>query len=169
MEIAIERITVTLGYLTLTSALAVFASCRTIPALLKRFGMKDPMSGQKFQAFYFLHPFFWRAFLLLVIVHLSLALTHLSMVMNAASVIHTHLVIIFFGLGTALSYAGMFASCRIVNAFIFKSFKPGSLSGRSYQVFNALHSYYWLLVLALIATHFYFGHADAGFWPTMGQ
>jgi hypothetical protein len=169
MELAFERAAVTLGYLTLAAALSVFASCRTIPALFKRLGMKNPMSGERFQAFYFLHPFFWRAFLLLLIVHLSLGLTHFSMIMNVAAEIHTHLVIISFGLGTALSYGVMFLSCRISNGFFSRSLKPGSLSARSYQVFNALHSYYWLLVLALIATHVYFGHSDAGFWPTMGQ
>jgi hypothetical protein len=169
MEIAIERITVLLGFLTLTSALAVVASCRTIPALFKKIAKKDLLTNEGYQSFYFLHGFFWQAFFLLLAVHLVLGLTHLSMLTMGAEEIRTHLTILGFGALTALSYGGMLASCRITHDFFTKSFEPKSLKDRVYRVFYGLHDYYWLIVLTLVVTHFIFAHADAGWWPVKEQ
>jgi hypothetical protein len=165
MGIAIERAAVVLGFLTLTAALAVFASCKTIPSLLKRLGMKDPASSETFQSFYFLHGFFWQAFVLLLVIHLSLGLVYVITAGSGSPEFHQHLVIISFGFATALSYGVIFASCRITNKYFSSSLKSGSFAGRGYQVLYALHSYYWLVFFALIATHFSFVYSAVRFWP----
>ena len=160
MDIAVQRASVVLGFLTLGSVLAVFASCRSCLGLLRRFGL-NPMSGKAYQAFFRYHALYWQAFFLLLAAHLSLAFAHTGIPQAGDPDAPVHWRILALGLAAALSGGVLFSSCRISFGFLTRSLK----SRKGYPAFNAFHGYYWLILFGLIAMHFYFAHAHVGFWP----
>jgi hypothetical protein len=161
MEIAIQRASVVLGFLTLGTVLAIFGSCRTFVALLQRLGLKDPKSNTAYQAFYGLHARYWQAFVPLLLVHLGLALAHTGLLAPGNPDAQVHLRILLLGLGSALSGGILYSSCRITFGFFRNALK----SPKGFLTFYALHSYYWLIVFGVIGAHFFFAHAHVGFWP----
>jgi hypothetical protein len=147
--------------LTLASALAVFASCRTFVSLIQRLGLKDPKSNRAYKAFYDLHAFYWEGFLLLLSTHLIAALAHTVIFDKSDLNSYQHVRILMLGLGAAVAGGVIFASCRIPFGSLRNTFK----NPKGYLVFYGFHGWFWLIVFAVIGAHFFFAHAHVGFWP----
>ena len=75
-EVSNERVAIVPGFITLLFAAATFISCRTFINLLARVGVKNIQQNGFFHYFYKYHSYYWWAFGVAVLTHLTVALLH---------------------------------------------------------------------------------------------
>jgi hypothetical protein len=165
MYIVIERASVLLGFLTLGTILAIFASCSSCFALLGRLGLKKLTSSRIYQNFFHYHLLYWNIFGILLLTHLSMAIGHTGIPQSSDPDAPIHRTILLLGLGAVLLAAIILLSCRVSRKFFLRSSEPGSITRKTYQSLNSFHGYYWWAVFAFIGIHFFVAHMHVGFWP----
>lgn len=159
-----ERLAVTLGIITLLSALTVFFSCRTGVKILHKIGLKKMVAGQSYQTFLKYHTYYWWTFWLVFVIHLLTAIMHLGFNTTGDPDAYLHKYSVIFGVSALLAILAVGFSCRgIANLVrLFSERKPTEfkLIGAVYKY----HAYYWVIFFVLIASHFTAGYLHSGWW-----
>lgn len=163
-----ERIAISLGFVTLALALAIFISCRSFVTLLMRFGLKNPTKNKAYQSFYRYHTYYWWFFGVSVVSHIMMATLHTGLPQAGDPDAGIHWIILILGLMSALSGLALFASCRAYSRLLTPAIPKLSFTGRTYKSFFSYHSYYWLVFALLVAGHFVVSYLHAGIWPGLG-
>jgi hypothetical protein len=160
-----ERLAVALGFVTLISAVATFATCRSCLFFLGRFGLSNLTEKRWYRPFYKYHGYFWWVFVMGLVLHLLTSLMHTAIPASGDPDAPIHWIILSLGLASLLMVIGVLASCRslagLVNMFREKSL----LNNTKYLPFYRFHSYYWLILILLIAGHFASSYIHTGIWP----
>jgi hypothetical protein len=160
-----ERLTVALGFVTLISAIATFATCRSCLSFLGRLGLKNLADSPWYRPFYKYHGYFWWVFVMGLVLHLLTALMHTAIPTSGDPDALSHLIILSLGLASLVLAIGVLASCRSLLGLL-NLFREKSLLGENkYLSFYRFHSYYWLLLILLIAAHFTSSYIHIGIWP----
>jgi len=160
-----ERLTVALGFLTLASALATFATCRTCLSFLSRFGIKNPVDAKWYRPFYKLHGFYWWGFVMGLAFHLTAALMHTSWPKESDPDGRIHLLILEFGLASFVFIGAVLSSCRSLINLVSLFSERSPLVNQGFKKFYQYHSFYWLVLALAVAGHIASGYAHIGFWP----
>ena len=160
-----ERLAVALGFLTLVSAIATFASCRTLVGLSKFLHLQDPMKLKAFQAFYKYHGYYWWLFLLALFLHLTTALFHVELPTPGDPDALIHWVILGFAIIALVSLVIVLVSCRSFAGLMGFFIGKNSLNIRSYKGFYRYHSLYWWLFVIAVIGHLSASYVHIGFWP----
>jgi hypothetical protein len=160
-----ERIAIILGFITLTLALTVFASCRICLMTFKRLGLSKPLESAAYQRFYSFHSYYWWLFGVFLLSHLSQALIHTGLPQAGDPDAGAHWIILGFGFCGMLTSATTFLSCRLF--FRLSGMLKIRQIARSsaFLAFYRPHTYYWLLFFLLVAAHFAEAFRHAGVWP----
>jgi hypothetical protein len=161
-----ERLTVVLGYVTLTAVLAVIFSCRSFVSLSSHLGVKDVLKNRTYRLFYQFHSYYWWGFWFVFVFHLYMAGMHIFMIPAEPDPdAYLHWYSLGFGLGAVAVIVGITLSCRVLIDPLNLIFNKKPLNNPRYRVFYKAHSYYWLFFLAIMAAHYSFGFLHSGLWP----
>jgi hypothetical protein len=160
-----ERLVIILGFVTLLSAIATFATCRSCLSFLSRFGLKNPMGMRWYQPFYKYHGYFWWIFLMGLFLHFLTAIMHTSIPAVSDPDGQIHWIILSLGFASAVMVASILASCRSLVGLLDLFREKHLLSNKKYLPFYRFHSYYWLILIVLTAGHFTSSYIHAGIWP----
>lgn len=160
-----ERLAVVLGFVTLASALATLASCRSLLSLLARFGLKSPLESSWYSAFHRYHGYYWWAFVMALILHLMTALVHTTLPAADDPDAQVHWVILSFAFSSLVLVNVVLSSCRSTVSLLGLFSEKGPLSSSGYRAFYRYHSYYWLVLLLSIAGHVAGSYVHTGIWP----
>ena len=160
-----ERLTVVLGFVTLLSALATFASCRSCLSFLGRFGLKSPMEVGWYRLFYKYHAYYWWVFLFALVLHFMTAIMHTAIPSAGDPEATIHWLILSFALGSFVFIGAVLVSCRSLVGFLNLFTGKSPLNSKAYQTFYRYHSYYWLILILSIAGHFASAYVHIGIWP----
>ena len=163
-----ERIAIILGFITLTLALAAFASCRTFVSLLAKFGIKTLARSKTYQKFNKYHMFYWWFFGVAVLAHVLMAILHTGLPKPGDPDAWIHWIILILGFGSALSGVALFLSCRISPRLFARTIPKLSLTNKTYAAFFKYHSYYWWIFTIFVIAHFVVVYLHAGIWPGAG-
>ncbi len=151
-----ERLSVTLGFITLVFVLAFFTTCRSFTSLLARLGFKDSLKVGWYQTFYKYHAYYWPVFWVTFVLHVTTALMHTDLPQLGDPDAAQHLYILASGLISFVALVTLGFSCRIF-ASLFHLFTGKSLTeGRVNSAFYKYHPIYWLVLLVSIAVLFIF-------------
>jgi hypothetical protein len=161
-----ERLAIVLGLITLVAGIGVFASCRTCISLLTRFGIAKPLESPFFRRLYSWHPYFWWAFWMGLILHISTALFHTGFPVNGDPDASIHWWILGLGLGSLLLVPGTLLSCRVIASAVEFFTQKNPISWGLYRGFYRLHSYYWLPLALVVFAHFIVAGNHVNFWPS---
>jgi hypothetical protein len=161
-----ERLTIALGLITLTFALAIILSCRSYVSWTNRIGLKDILKNNGYRLFYKYHSYYWWGFWFVFGFHLFNGFMHIFML---PAVPDTDAFLHWYSLGTGLTalvaVGGIIISCRVLPGPLSIIFNRQPLTNPAYKIFYKFHSYYWLIFLAIIAAHYMFGFLHSGLWP----
>jgi hypothetical protein len=160
-----ERLVIVLGFVTLLSGIATFASCRSCLSFLSRFGLKNPMEKRWYQSFYKYHGYYWWIFLMGLFLHFLTAIMHTSIPSASDPDGQIHWIILSLGFSSALIVGGVLASCRSLSALLNLFREKDVMSNKKYLSFYRFHSYYWLILVILTAGHFASSYFHTGIWP----
>jgi cytochrome b561 len=160
-----ERLAVALGYITLISAMATFASCRSCLSFLGRFGLKSPVDKNWYRPFYKLHGYYWWIFLFALSLHLLTAMMHTALPTASDPDARIHWIILASAFFSLLLAAVVLSSCRSLAGLLSMFAEKGPMSNKSYLSFYRYHSYYWLAFIASVAGHFAAAYVHVGIWP----
>jgi hypothetical protein len=160
-----ERLAVALGFVTLASALATFASCRSCLSFLGRLGLKSPMEMRWYRLFYRYHGYYWWIFLFALVLHILTTVMHTAIPTPGDPDAPIHWVILSFALGSLVMVGVVFFSCRSLVGFVNLFTEKGPLSGARFRSFYRYHSYYWLALILVVAGHFAGAYVHVGIWP----
>ncbi len=145
-----------LGACSALSAIATFLSCRSCVGALGKARIK-PNRFWPYRKLYGLHTVLWVVFGAFLLTHLSVAsrfaLTTTSFEGNPP----TRFVVL--GLGGAIFVLGLalFGSCRVYPK-LHRALTGKEVSqNRAFMMFFRLHSYQWILLIALILAHLALG------------
>ena len=160
-----ERLAVVLGYITLVSGLAAFATCRVCISLVEKAGFHDPLQHKWYRAIFKYHGYYWPVLWITLVLHVMTALMHTQFPQIGDPDAAIHLYILLAGLVSLIALIVLGFSCRtfggIVNLFTGKT----PLQFRLFGKFYMRHGLYWLILLAVFAVHFVFAYRHIGFWP----
>jgi hypothetical protein len=160
-----ERLAVVLGFVTLISAVATFATCRSCLSFLTRLGLKNLTDKKWYRPFYKYHGYFWWVFVMGLFLHLLTALMHTSIPTEGDPDAQIHWIILAFSLSSLVPLGALLFSCRssvaLANLFLGKSL----LSRSGFLSFYRYHTYFWLLFLLVLAGHLASSYIHIGFWP----
>ena len=160
-----ERLAIALGFVTLLSAVATFATCRSCLSFLGHLGLKNLIDVKWYRPFYKYHGYYWWVFVMGLFLHLLTAMMHTAFPTASDPDAQIHWIILALGLASLVLVGSVLASCRslagLVNMFREKSL----LSNKKYLPFYRFHSYYWLILILLIAGHFASSYIHTGIWP----
>ncbi len=160
-----ERLAVALGFVTLVSALATFASCRTCLSFLARLGLKDLMENKWYRAFYRYHGYYWWTFLFALVLHLLTTIMHTGLPTPGDPDAAIHWVILSFAFGALVMVVAVFSSCRSLVGLANLFAEKGPLSNTGFRSFYRFHSFYWLVLILFVVGHFASSYVHIGFWP----
>jgi hypothetical protein len=160
-----ERTAIILGFLTLTSVLAVFLTCRTCQILLSRLGLRKLVSSRAYQWFYTYHAYYWWVFLALLLAHFMMGFLHTGFPKAGDPDAAIHWYILGAGFAAALLALSLLASCRIAPRLLTIVTGRKPTGNADYLKFFRLHNYLWWPVLAFVAAHFAVAFSHAGIWP----
>ncbi len=162
-----EQLAVSLGFATLASFLAMFASCRTVVAFFNRRSSVRPLENRFYRSFYRYHTLYWWVFAAILIVHGMGGLVHTKLVPTPADPeAFQHWLILGFALGSFLSVGIQFGSCRSFVGLVDLSTQKDPLRFPAYRGFYRAHSFLWLLVLAAAGGHIVISSVHTHVWPT---
>jgi cytochrome b561 len=111
-----ERLAVVLGMLTLLAAVAILASCRLVPSIMKRLH-KEPLQSPFYRSIYGLHSYFWWAFIVLLALHFLAAFMHSGFPVSGDPDAPIHWAVLSLALIAFLSFLMVLFSCRIIFSF----------------------------------------------------
>ncbi len=157
-----ERLAVALGFVTLISAVATFATCRSCLSFL---GLKSPLDNRWYRPFYKLHGYYWWIFLMGLGLHLLTAVMHTAIPTAGDPDAQIHWIILSFAFVSLPLTAVVLSSCRSWVSLLSLFMEKGPLADRLYLSFYRYHSYYWLVFIGSIAGHFIAAYAHIGIWP----
>jgi hypothetical protein len=160
-----ERLAIALGFVTLLSAVVTFATCRSCVSFLGHLGLKIPMDKKWYSPFYKYHGYFWWVFLMGLFLHLLTALMHTSIPTAGDPDAQIHWIILGLGLASLVLVISVLSSCRSLVGLLNQFREKNLISAKKYQPFYRLHSYYWLILILLIAGHFASSYIHTGIWP----
>jgi hypothetical protein len=161
-----ERLAIILGLLSLSCAVAVFASCRTCRSLISRLGIEDPGRFKGYSLFYQNHIYYWWAFGVLLVAHFMVAVLHTGLPQAGDPDANSHWLILGLGIVSAISAFSLFSSCRVLPRLVRMATPKKPLDNLFYRSFNQYHNYYWIVVACLAVAHFIAGFAHSGIWPS---
>ncbi len=160
-----ERLAVVLGFVTLASALATFATCRTCLSFLGRLGLKIRVDAGWYRPFYKYHGYYWWVFIFALTLHFLTAVMHTAIPKAGDPDGTIHWAVLGLGFGAALMTEVVLSSCRsltgLLNAFTGKS----PVANKRFFSFYRYHAYYWLILVLAIAGHFAASYIHIGVWP----
>jgi hypothetical protein len=161
-----ERVAVTLGLLTATLVLITFTSSRSYVSLMGRFGL-NLTNNHSYRIYYRYHGQYWIAFAIILFIHVSMGLMHI--VLNTFvddPDAYLHVYVLTSGVVGLMAVSAILTSCRSLLGFIKIVLLKNPLSSINFQAFYNLHTYFWLVLLVLIAGHYWVGFLHVGgFWP----
>lgn len=160
-----ERIVIILGYLTLTLALTIFASCRSCLVGLKRVGLSRALDSPPYRVFYRFHRYYWWLFGVFVLSHAVQALLHTGFPQSGDPDAGAHWFILGAGSAGIVAAAITFGSCRLSLPLARMLTLSRLAASRAFRAYFRPHSYYWLLFGALAGAHLALGLRHAGIWP----
>ncbi|APV44420.1 hypothetical protein Dform_01085 [Dehalogenimonas formicexedens] len=160
-----ERVAVALGFLTLTSFLAVALSCRTFVSLANRINLGAVVASRPYKVFFRYHSIYWWVFLLFLIPHVMAGIMHTSLPKRGDPDAGIHLAILIAAVGTFGSITATFANCRSF-ASLLKVFRADKTYTGFYGRFYAWHGYFWLILIVFLLGHLIVSYVHVGFWPT---
>jgi hypothetical protein len=160
-----ERLAIALGFVTLMSAIATFATCRSCVSFLGRLGLKNLTDMKWYRPFYKYHGYFWWVFVMGLFLHLLTALMHTSIPTAGDPDAQIHWIILSLGLTSLVLVSSVLASCRSLAGLLNLFREKNLLSDKKYLPFYQFHSYYWLILIILIAAHFTSSYIHTGIWP----
>ena len=160
-----ERLTVVLGFVTLASALATFATCRSCLGLLERLGLKNPVEMRWYRPFYKYHGYYWWIFLFALTLHFLSAVMHTAIPVAGDPDAPIHWVILSFALGALVMVGAVLSSCRSFTGLLNTFTGKGPLGNNRFRLFYGYHSYYWLILVLAIAGHVAGSYIHIGVWP----
>jgi hypothetical protein len=160
-----ERLAIVLGFVTLISAVATFATCRSCLSLLGRFGLKNPLDMRWYRPLYKYHGYYWWVFLMGLFLHLLTAMMHTAIPIPGDPDAQIHWIILSLGFASLVLVVIMVSSCRSLVGLLNLFREKNLLSDKIYQLFYRFHSYYWLILFLLIAGHFTGSYIHTGVWP----
>jgi cytochrome b561 len=163
-----ERIAIILGFITLGSAMATFASCRTFVSLLLRLGAGNPIHNKVYQSFNRYHGYYWWAFGVSVLTHIMMAIFHTGLPQAGDPDAGTHWIILILGMTTAIMGIVLFFSCRITPKLLAPLKSKSSRIDKIHRSFLRFHPYFWWVFVLLAAAHFAAAYLHAGLWPQAG-
>jgi hypothetical protein len=158
-----ERMTVVLGFITLISAVAVIATCRSFIVLLSRVGVKRPLASRAYRAVYGWHFYYWWVFAIALTLHVMTAVTHATVSGRFDVVFHWWIL----GLGLA-SLGWLFPvqlSCRSTLSFINSLSGTPATGNRFFNWFYRRHGVLWWGLLLFMTAHVGVAVAHVNWWP----
>ncbi len=161
-----QRLTVALGFVTLASAVATFASCRSYRSFLERFRLKTFMETGWYRAFYRYHGYYWWVFLLALVLHLVTALMHTIIPTSGDPDAQIHWIILSFAFNLLVMVVAVLFSCRSLVSLFNLFTERGLLTNNLYQSFYRYHSIYWSILILSIAGHITSVYIHTGIWPS---
>lgn len=161
-----ERLAVALGFVTLASALATFASCRSCLSILSRFGLKNPTEIRWYRLFYRYHGYYWWIFLFALVLHLITALMHTAIPTAGDPDVQIHWIILSFAFSSLALVGAVLSSCRSLVGLLSLFTEKGPLSSNRYKSFYRYHSHYWMLLVLSVAVHVTGAGIHTGIWPS---
>jgi hypothetical protein len=160
-----ERAAIVLGLITLVLSLMVFASCRSCVSWLGRIGLTNLVQNRIYRTFYRYHAYYWWLLGISLLSHLMMAVIHTGWPQADdpdAGLQWASLAVGFVNLGLVLT---LFSSCRISPRLIEMAKPDLSVANRGFRRFFQHHSYYWGILLLVVAGHIAAGYLHAGIWP----
>jgi cytochrome b561 len=162
-----ERIAVSLGFVTLVTGLATFASCRNFITLISRYTNKNILENKAYQSFYKYHGYYWWTFLVVLVVHMMSSAMHTNLLPGTDDPDAVeHWWILGFALGILVSLFIQAFSCRSFVSLIDFFSQKSPLKFRLYKGFYKFHAYYWWLVFVSVAGHIIASSIHTHIWPT---
>ena len=124
-----------------------------------------PTRIRGYSVFYRFHLYYWWAFGVVLLAHLLVAVLHTGLPQAGDPDAGIHWEILGLGFFSAVSAAVAFSSCRVLPRLVAMAAPRSPLNNIAYRVFSRYHSYYWLVIGALVASHFAIAYWHAGIWP----
>jgi hypothetical protein len=159
-----ERLSIVLGFITLIAVLAIFLSCRNFISLLGHLGIKDPTGNKAFRKFFKYHSSYWWGFGFVAILHLLAGIMHTSLVDPSDPDVYLHARVLIAGGSAFLMGLIVFTSCRTMTSLLSLTTGKNPLTGKTFRIIYRYHSYYWLVLLAVVIVHFTFSYLHTGIW-----
>jgi hypothetical protein len=158
-----ERLAIVLGFIALLFFIAVFVTCRSFTSLLAKTGFKKTTSNIIYISLLKFHSFFWWGMVFSVVLHLLVAVMHLSYNDPLDPDAYWHPYIFAAGLGALSLILIVYFSCRSF-AVILLLLQGKTLLSKEYAGFYQLHNLVWLLTFAVVIIHFTLGYLHTGIW-----
>jgi hypothetical protein len=160
-----ERLAIILGFITLSSGLAAFFSCRIFVSFTMHARNKASPLNKLYADFYKYHLYYWWAFGVMLVAHLLISVVHTGLPQAGDPDAGIHWAILGFGALSLIIAVVLFSSCRVVPRLIAMATPRNPFKNTFYSRIYRFHSYYWVLLLAAVLTHFLLSYFHTGIWP----
>jgi hypothetical protein len=159
-----ERLAIILGFITLAFTLATLFSCRSFSAFLNRSGTKNPTGNPIYRLFFKYHSFYWWGLVFSLILHLLVAVMHISYNDPADPDAYLHPYIFLAGGSAFIITLVIYSSCRSFAGLLNLINGKQPFSGKLFSDYYRFHSYYWIILLVVVIVHFTLGYLHTGVW-----
>jgi hypothetical protein len=160
-----ERLAIIFGLITVFCGVLAFFSCRTCIGWLGTFGLQNITKSKGYASFNKKHIYYWWGFGVFLGAHIMVAVVHSGFPQSGDPDAYIRWVILGLGLFSAAAAFGLFASCRVVPRLAAMAAPKNLFENALFKSYFQYDSYFWWILLLLVAVHFTLAFNYIGLWP----